>query len=60
MKKGIIKGLTLFAIFCAGVLVFGQLTNHANQDLTTEMADATLPVVCFFIQGEEGGGWSEV
>ncbi len=60
MKKGIIKGLTLFAIFCAGVLVFGQLTNHANQDLTTEMADATLPVVSFSMQGKEGGGWSEV
>ena len=45
VKKGIIKVLVLFAVFCLGVIGFGQLTNHSNRDLTTEMADATLPIV---------------
>lgn len=52
MKKRIIKGLTLAAVFCLGVLGFGQLTNHSNQDLTTEMADATLPLVSLFIRND--------
>ena len=47
MKKGILKVLVLIAVFCSGILGFGQLTNHTNQDLTTEMADATLPIVSF-------------
>lgn len=54
MKKGMIKLLVLMGVFLAGVLVFGELTNHSNEDLTTEMADATLPVVSFFMNGEEG------
>ena len=53
MKRGMIKGIVLFAVFCAGVLGFGQLTNHSNQDLTTEMQDATLPVVSLYLQDEE-------
>lgn len=52
MKKRIIKGLTLAAVFCLGVMGFGQLTNHSNQDLTTEMADATLPLVSLFIRND--------
>ena len=48
MKKGIIKALVLIAVFGAGVVGFGQLTNHTNRDLTTEMADATLPVVSLY------------
>lgn len=51
MKKGILKVLVLIAVFCFGILGFGQLTNHTNQDLTTEMADATLPVVSFLVRG---------
>lgn len=53
MKKGIIKGLVLIAVFCFGVLGFGQLTNHSNKDLTTEMADAKLPLVCLYIQDQD-------
>ncbi|MCM1259013.1 MAG: hypothetical protein NC307_14340 [Roseburia sp.] len=58
MKKGMIKLLVLMGVFIVGVLVFGELTNHSNEDLTTEMADATLPVVSFFMTGE--GGRQEV
>ncbi len=52
MKKGMIKLLVLAGVFLLGVIVFGELTNHSNEDLTTEMADATLPVVFFFMKGE--------
>lgn len=52
MKKGMIKLLVLAGVFLLGVIVFGELTNHSNEDLTTEMADATLPVVSFFMGGE--------
>lgn len=45
MKKGLIKLLVLVVVFVFGIIGFGQMSNHANQDLTTEMADATLPVV---------------
>lgn len=54
MKKGMIKLLVLAGVFLLGVIVFGELTNHSNEDLTTEMADATLPVVSFFMKGEGG------
>ena len=50
MKKGILKIVILIAVFCAGVLGFGKLTNHSNKDLTTEMADATLPVISLYAQ----------
>lgn len=60
MKRGIIKSLTLIAVFCAGVLGFGRLTNHTNQDLTTEMADATLPVVSFYVPENGQDAYAEV
>ena len=41
MKKGILKVLVLIAVFCSGILGFGQLTNHTNQDLTTEQLART-------------------
>lgn len=50
MKKGIIKVLVLLAVFCLGVIGFGQLTNHTNQDLTTELGDASLPLVSLYMQ----------
>lgn len=53
MKKGILKAVVLIAVFCSGILGFGQLTNHTNQDLTAEMADATLPVVSFSVKNAD-------
>lgn len=58
MKKGMIKLGVLMVVFIVGVLGFGELTNHSNEDLTKEMADATLPLVSFFMTGE--GGRQEV
>lgn len=60
MKKGILKTVILIAVFCTGVLIFGKLTNHSNKDLTTEMADATLPVISLYIQDEKTGGLTEI
>ena len=41
MQKGTIKAAVLLTIFIIAVLVFGKLTNHVNEDLTTEMEEAT-------------------
>lgn len=60
MKKGIIKIIILFAVFCAGVLTFGKFTNHSNKDLTTEMADATLPVISLYVQDGETKELAEI
>lgn len=60
MKKGIIKILVLLAVFCMGVLGFGQMTNHSNQDLTTEMADATLPVISLYMQDLKADRLTEI
>ena len=45
MKKGIVKAIVLTIIFIAALVVFSFATNQTNEDLTTEMADATLPMI---------------
>ena len=45
MRKGIIKGIVLAAVFVAAVFAFSRMTNRTNEDLTREMAAATLPLV---------------
>lgn len=60
MRKGIIKSLALIAVFCFGVLGFGRMNNHSNQDLTTEMADATLPLVSLYIWDADTGERIEI
>jgi len=44
--------LIVAAVFIAGLFVFEKLTNHETQNLTTDMAEASLPVV-YLIVGEE-------
>lgn len=53
MRRGILKAAVLSAIFVVSVLVFGRLMNHTNEDLTTEMAEATLPVISLYENEEE-------
>lgn len=53
MKKGLIKIVVLAVVFFLGILGFGQLSNYTNEDLTTEMADATLPVVSLYMEDTE-------
>lgn len=60
MKKGMLKIAVLIAVFCIGTLVFGKFTNHSNKDLTTEMADATLPVISLYIRDEGTNELTEI
>ena len=53
MQKGTIKAAVLLTIFIIAVLVFGKLTNHVNEDLTTEMEEATLPVISLYQDDRE-------
>lgn len=48
MHKGVIKAVVLSVIFIATVMIFSIMTNQTNEDLTTEMADATLPVITLY------------
>lgn len=48
MRKGTLKAAVLLIIFVAAVMVFGKLTNHTNADLTTEMDEATFPVISLY------------
>lgn len=51
MRKGIQKFFILLAVFIVAVFVFSKLTNHETKDLTTDMAEATLPVV-YVVDGD--------
>ena len=48
MQKSAVKAAVLSIIFVVSVMIFGMLTNHVNEDLTTEMPEATLPVISLF------------
>lgn len=49
MKKGVIKTTVLILLFFAALFTFSFITNHTNEDLTTEMEDATLPMMHLYI-----------
>ncbi len=48
VQKGAVKAAVLVVIFIVSVMIFEMLTNHVNEDLTTEMPEATLPVISLF------------
>ena len=48
MQKGAVKAAVLAVIFILSVIIFEMLTNHVNEDLTTEMPEAELPVISLF------------
>ena len=48
MRKGTIKAIVLPVVFALAVIIFSLMTNKTNEDLTTEMSDATLPVVTLY------------
>lgn len=60
MKKILIKILVLVAVFIIGIAAFGQMMNHSNDDLTTERADATLPVISLYMQDGNGFEYREI
>ena len=51
MRRGIQKILILLAVFIVALFTFSKLTNHETQDLTTDLAAPTLPVVYFEVYG---------
>ena len=53
MQKGIIKAIVLSVIFFVAVAIFSIVTNQVNEDLTTEMADASLPVLSLYSDNTE-------
>ena len=53
MQKGMIKAIVLSVIFFASVAVFSIMTNQVNEDLTTEMADVSLPVLTLYSDNTE-------
>ncbi|MCD8150626.1 MAG: hypothetical protein LUE92_13925 [Clostridiales bacterium] len=46
------QAIILVLVFIAGIFTFERLTNHEVQDLTTDMAEATLPVL-YLLEGGE-------
>ena len=48
MKKPIIKPVVLGIVFLCSLIFFSIVTNRKNEDLTTSMSEATLPVLYFF------------
>lgn len=53
VQKGALKAAVLIGIFVISALGFSFMTNHVNEDLTTEMAEATLPVVSLYKSGTQ-------
>ena len=53
MQKGVIKATVLSVIFCVSVVIFSILTNQVNEDLTTEMAEASLPIISLYSENME-------
>lgn len=45
MKKAIIKGIVIGAVFFIALFVISNVVNQGNNDLTVEMAKATYPLV---------------
>ena len=48
MQKGTIKAIVLPVVFVLAVIIFSFMTNQTNEDLTTEMSEATLPVLTLY------------
>ena len=48
MQKGTIKAIVLLVVFVLAVMIFSFMTNQTNEDLTTEMSEATLPVLTLY------------
>ncbi|MBR5798767.1 MAG: hypothetical protein IKY23_01765 [Lachnospiraceae bacterium] len=52
MKKFLIKGAIVLAVFIAALFTISNIMNKGNTDMTTEMAQATFPVITL-----HHGGW---
>lgn len=52
MKKAVLKGVVFGLIFFIALVVIGRIMNKGNTDMTTDMPEATLPVVYMELNGE--------
>ena len=52
MKKAIIKGIVFGLTFFLAVMVISKIMNKGNNDLTADMAPASLPVIYMGTEGE--------
>lgn len=48
MRKSAIKAIVLSCVFVVAVILFSFMTNQTNEDLTTEMSEAALPVLTLY------------
>lgn len=55
MKKAIIKGLLLGCIFALALFIISRVMNQGNTDMTTEMGEATYPVLSMNVGGHRVG-----
>lgn len=51
MRRAIIKGCLLGVIFMAALMLISTIMNQGNTDMTTEMGEATFPVVSMAVGG---------
>ena len=51
MKKAILKGFLLGLIFFAALGLISTIMNQGNTDMTTEMSEASYPVISMFTEG---------
>ncbi len=53
MRKGVIKAIVLTMVFISSVVFFSIVTNQVNEELTTEMAQASLPMISLYTGNTE-------
>ena len=58
MQKGTIKAIVLPVVFVLAVMIFSFMTNQTNEDLTTEMSEATLPVLTLYDPAVSLSSWT--
>lgn len=51
MKRAIIKGVILSIVFVLALMILSTVMNQGNTDMTTEMGEATYPVVSMSVGG---------
>ena len=49
MKRAIIKGVLLGCIFALALMILSRVMNQGNTDMTTEMGEATYPVLSMHV-----------
>ncbi len=51
VKKAILKGILLGVIFAAALALISRIMNRGNTDMTTEMGEATYPILSLYAEG---------